>query len=133
MGLHKVVSFTIILIFLSSIPISLVEPKINSFADAIWWSVVTATTVGYGDYSPQTGLGRVIAVLLMIMGIGLIGMVTSSISAYFISNKTNQNQLEKINISFNHIEQWNPDDFDKAISLLQQMREEQKLLKHDNG
>lgn len=52
------------LIILSSTIYSLSEHA--SFANAIWWSIVTATTVGYGDISPHTLLGRIVAVLLMI-------------------------------------------------------------------
>lgn len=53
-----------------------------SYTDALWWAVVTATTVGYGDISPHTTLGRVAAVILMFNGIGLIGTLTSSITTY---------------------------------------------------
>jgi voltage-gated potassium channel len=55
-----------------------------SFVDALWWSFVTTTTVGYGDLSPVTGAGRIIASILMIVGIGLISSLTSSITRYFI-------------------------------------------------
>lgn len=53
-----------------------------SYANSIWWAIVTATTVGYGDISPHTLLGRTVAVLLMFNGIGLIGTLTSSITTY---------------------------------------------------
>ena len=56
------------------------NPSLSEFPDALWWAVVTATTVGYGDITPQTGLARVCATVLMLMGIGLIGMVASSLS-----------------------------------------------------
>ena len=54
------------------------------FQDALWWSFVTATTVGYGDLSPATNAGRIIASLLMLVGIGLIGSLTSSITSFFL-------------------------------------------------
>ena len=54
------------------------------FTDALWWSFVTATTVGYGDLSPSTNAGRIIASLLMLVGIGLIGSLTSSITSFFL-------------------------------------------------
>jgi len=54
--------------------------------DGIWWSVVTSTTVGYGDLSPVTPIGRGLAVVLMIVGIGTIGMITGSIATYFIED-----------------------------------------------
>ena len=55
-----------------------------SFPDALWWSFVTATTVGYGDLSPATGFGRIVASLLMLVGIGLIGSLTSTITSFFL-------------------------------------------------
>lgn len=59
-----------------------------SFSDGIWWSFVTATTVGYGDISPSTSLGRFIAMALMLVGIGLIGSLTSTITSYFVNNSS---------------------------------------------
>lgn len=58
--------------------------RITSFGDALWWAVVTITTVGYGDYAPVTVLGRVIAVALMIAGIAVIGVVTATVSSWFL-------------------------------------------------
>ncbi|WP_461226524.1 ion channel [Lacticaseibacillus suihuaensis] len=55
----------------------------TDFANGLWWAIVTATTVGYGDIAPHTLLGRTVAVILMFTGIGLIGTLTSSITAYF--------------------------------------------------
>ncbi|TWT07562.1 two pore domain potassium channel family protein [Planococcus sp. CPCC 101016] len=86
-GLDKLLVVTTVLLFLVPIPIIMVEPDINTFSDALWWAVVTTTTVGYGDISPATPIGRFLAVLLMIIGIGIIGTFTSSISAYFTSKK----------------------------------------------
>lgn len=71
--------------------ISHVEPAMADLPDALWWSVVTVTTVGYGDLSPQTTLGRVIAALLMFTGIGTIGMMTGSIATYFLGRGGTQN------------------------------------------
>lgn len=59
------------------------NPSIGTFGDALWWSVVTATTVGYGDVSPQTVEGRLIAVVLMLTGIGVIGVFTASVASLF--------------------------------------------------
>jgi voltage-gated potassium channel len=59
---------------------------VSSFGDALWWSVVTATTVGYGDLSPVTTEGRLIAVLLMLTGIGVIGVFTATVASMFFDN-----------------------------------------------
>jgi voltage-gated potassium channel len=64
---------------------------IGSFGDALWWAVVTATTVGYGDVSPVTLEGRLIAVVLMLTGIGVIGVFTATVaSAFFEEEKDSQ-------------------------------------------
>lgn len=86
-GLSYVLVFTGAVIVLGSAGIWLVEPGMESFGNALWWSVVTATTVGYGDLSPTEPLGRVIAVCLMMVGIGTIGMITGSIATHFIAKK----------------------------------------------
>lgn len=76
------------IIFLGAIGIYFVEKgeNIKSFQDAIWWAFVTATTVGYGDISPSSPAGRIIAGILMLTGIGTIGMLTSSISVFLIEH-----------------------------------------------
>ena len=57
---------------------------ITAFRYAIWWAIETTTTVGYGDYTPVTLLGRIIATAVMIVGIGLIGTVSASVAAWFV-------------------------------------------------
>jgi voltage-gated potassium channel len=79
-GLIYYLWLSLVLIILSAAIYSLTEHA--TFANSIWWAIVTATTVGYGDISPHTLLGRVVAVMLMFNGIGVIGMLTSSITTY---------------------------------------------------
>lgn len=71
------------------------EPKSNikTAEDAIWWSYVTITTVGYGDKYPVTTEGRLIAAILMTVGVGLFGTFTAFISSWFV--KGNQQTLDK--------------------------------------
>ncbi|GAA3072607.1 potassium channel family protein [Streptomyces glomeratus] len=59
--------------------------NIRTLGDAVWWSFTTMTTVGYGDHAPTTGLGRMLAVGLMLSGIALLGVVTANIAAWFIA------------------------------------------------
>jgi voltage-gated potassium channel len=57
---------------------------IDSFGKAVWWAVNTVTTIGVNDLNPVTITGRVIAVLLMIGGITLIGVVTGSLASWIV-------------------------------------------------
>ena len=59
--------------------------NITTADDAIWWSVVTLTTVGYGDRYPVTGEGRVIAGMLMIAGVGLFGTFSGYVASWFLA------------------------------------------------
>jgi len=58
--------------------------NIETFPEALWWGVATITTAGYGDYYPTTLEGRLVAVGLMIGGIGLIGFVTGSLATWIV-------------------------------------------------
>lgn len=60
------------------------DAVISSFGEALWWSITTVTTVGYGDYAPVTTSGRIIAVLLMVGGISLIGVVTATVASWIV-------------------------------------------------
>ncbi len=63
------------------------ESNIKSAGDAIWWAYVTVTTVGYGDKFPVTTEGRVIAALLMTVGVGLFGTFTGFVASWFVADK----------------------------------------------
>lgn len=60
------------------------DGTIETYPQALWWAVVTITTVGYGDYSPVTMEGRLVALAMMIGGIGLIGFVTGSLASWIV-------------------------------------------------
>lgn len=59
--------------------------NITNVGDAVWWACTTVTTVGYGDHFPVTLEGRAVAVVLMIVGIGLVGTVTASVASWLLA------------------------------------------------
>lgn len=109
-----------IFLVISSVLYSLAENV--SLENAFWWAIATATTVGYGDISPQTPVGRFAAVILMFVGIGLIGAITSAITTFFTRNKENNNVdliLEKIDT----LEQQNKELQEKIDNLTNQIHD----------
>lgn len=62
--------------------------NIKTPSDAIWWIIVTVTTVGYGDRFPVTNPGRIIGILVMAVGIGLVGTLTGFLANAFLAPKT---------------------------------------------
>jgi voltage-gated potassium channel len=82
-------SASVLLIYACSLSILQVErdqpdTTITNFGDALWWALETVTTVGYGDKAPHTNLGKLIAVTLMIGGIGVVGLITASLASWIV-------------------------------------------------
>ena len=87
---NYVLLITITLIFSCAAFISIFEDI--KFKDALWWSFVTTTTVGYGDIAPTSDLGRIVAVILMITGVTFMGVLTGTISTYFLRKDRERNK-----------------------------------------
>jgi voltage-gated potassium channel len=60
------------------------DASITSFGEAVWWTITTISTVGYGDRYPVTLEGRLVAGALMVAGIALLGVVTASLASWFV-------------------------------------------------
>lgn len=60
---------------------------IDDFETALWWAIVTVTTVGYGDVTPLSPTGRFVAAILMVTGIGTIGLLASSVASVLVTEK----------------------------------------------
>lgn len=64
-----------------------VNPAVKGFGDSIWWSIVTVTTVGYGDIYPHTTAGRVVATVLLVTGLGTFGAWAASMAAWIMESR----------------------------------------------
>jgi len=89
----------VIVIFIGSIGIFIIESpyensKINSFLDAIWWTVATLTTVGYGDVIPVTDAGKIMAIFYMLFAIGFLLVFLSVIGTRFYKRRIEPNEQE---------------------------------------
>ncbi len=71
------------LVFVVDAP-SKYEGKISNVWDALWWSWVTITTTGYGDYTPKSPTGRIVAMLTMIIGVIFVGLLTGRIASFLV-------------------------------------------------
>ena len=94
----KVFLFSILIAYIAAVQITITErdvptSNIKSFGDGLWWAVTTVTTVGYGDRFPVSTEGRLLAVLLMIAGISLVGVITASVASWFV--KMSQSDAEE--------------------------------------
>lgn len=72
------------------------QANIQTAGDAMWWTVVTVATVGYGDKYPVTSAGRVIGVFVMIVGVGLFGVLTSFLAQWFVRARQSSAALSSV-------------------------------------
>ena len=77
--------------------------EITSYGDALWWALATITTVGYGDVSPDTPHGRVVAAFLMVVGIAVFGVMTANIAAYFVSRESQDEAQRKLDLALEEL------------------------------
>lgn len=89
-----------------------------SWGEALWWAIATATTVGYGDVAPHTAVGKVAATILMLVGIGFIGALTSTITTYF-ANRGKSSDYQRMTKQLTTIEKQNQE----LRELLQALRQ----------
>jgi voltage-gated potassium channel len=96
----SVAMFSVVMVIFASIAIlnleNAAESNIKTPADALWWAFATITTVGYGDRFPVTHEGRIVAAVLMTVGVGLFGTFTAYVATSFleVGHKKESNDIE---------------------------------------
>ena len=92
--------FAVLMVIFSAISILSIEKdapnsNIKTAEDALWWAYVTITTVGYGDKYPVTTEGRVIAVALITVGVGLFGTFTAYVASWFVEKREEKEEQQR--------------------------------------
>ena len=110
-SIHKnrllyILSFSIVALstIVGGLSIYLVENKITSIADGLWWAIVTLTTVGYGDISPESFLGRAVAATLMIVGMFTLALFAGVVSQTLLKSVLSIREEQfRMSTHMNHI------------------------------
>lgn len=115
----------IIVLEISSMAIIEVEPlspdaNILTADDAIWWSLVTMATVGYGDFYPVTVAGRFVALFVMVIGVGIFTVMTSFLAQFFIRPRRDQDEYNELG------PERKPDDAQSSINAIKQLLDQQE-------
>lgn len=122
-NLLTLVVVILVIVFCSSLAITFFEPDIT-FVSGIWWSIVTLTTVGYGDISPTTMGGRIVAAIIMFFGIGILGMLSANLAAILISKRIRESKGMRTTNLEKHVIlcEWNH----RSRAVLKEMRADSK-------
>ena len=73
-----------------------------SLGSGLWWAVQTVTTVGYGDHTPVTVSGRLVAALVMLVGIGFLTVITAAITSTFVSRTEGEQAPSDVEVATAH-------------------------------
>ncbi len=92
--LGTTLAVALVVIVLAGLLMSAIEPGVKSPWDGIWWAWVTVTTVGYGDIVPTTGMGKLFAAFLILMGVALFSLMTANFSSFFIGRDVSRVEAE---------------------------------------
>ena len=124
-NLHRILLIMLLLIVFGAVGMAIFEPNVN-WDNALWWSIVTLTTVGYGDIAPTTFGGRIVGSIIMILGIGILGMFTATIASVFVEQKLKVNRGMSNYDFTNHtiICEWNY----RAKEILRELRSDSRVL-----
>lgn len=130
-GLSGVGVIAILMISFGSTGVLMIEydepgANITSAEDALWWAIVTTTTVGYGDHYPVSTAGRVIASILMVTGIGLFGTLSGVAAGFFLGGE--QDKPASLLAQKEMLER-----LEKLQNELHAMHEQQKHLPESRG
>ena len=85
-NLFRLMGVIVVLVLVGAVGLTSFEEN-RPFPDALWWAIVTVTTVGFGDISPVSLGGRLVGAVLMVFGIGVLGMFTATIAGVFIEKR----------------------------------------------
>lgn len=122
---HYVILITLITLLVGTLGIHFTEGI--TFGNALWWSFVTITTVGYGDISPITPIGRIIASILMLVGIGFLSMLTGTISTFFLSKNSSTGYkcqtIEDIKAKLDNFDELSTEDINDIYKVLKALKE----------
>jgi voltage-gated potassium channel len=97
-GLRYVSLLAVMTVFAGGSAFAVVEDKESTW-DGIWWAFTTMTTVGYGDIRPTTTLGRLIAMVVMLVGIGFVAILTAAVAQRFLAPQLDEISQREVEVA----------------------------------
>lgn len=103
-SLPYLLALSAFVVLIGGLAIHALEPeRAASVGDGIWWAAATLSTVGYGDIAPATFTGRLVAVVIMVVGVGTFAGLTAAIAAYFVEADAGDDHAQQLAQMHNEI------------------------------
>lgn len=127
--LDEILAVFLLIVIGSTLSLYIVDPGMNNIFDDLWFVVVSITTVGYGDITPVSIYGKIVSLILLIVGVFIFSAITGAISTYFMDNLLKEGSYriielnEKVDDLNSKIEENNQkiDDLNAEISELKEL------------
>ncbi|MCR5026662.1 MAG: ion transporter [Methanobrevibacter sp.] len=97
--LDEILAVFLLIVIGSTLSLYLVDPGMNNLFDDLWFVVVSLTTVGYGDITPNTVYGKIVSLILLIVGVFIFSAITGAISTYFMDNLLEEGSFRIIQLT----------------------------------
>jgi voltage-gated potassium channel len=111
-----IVAVAAMLAILTAVLERLIDPAFDTLPQALWFALTTVSTVGYGDYVPESAAGRFVAGVLMLTGLGLIPLITSVVVSTLVAQRSREAREEELRDLTLILER--PDSLDSKVERL---------------
>ncbi len=134
-GADKIIGGYLLWFFGSALPIWIWEPKINSYMDSLWFCFASATSIGYGDMTAVTIVGRVITVILSIYSIAVIAIFTAVITSFFMdvaiirANESAQQFMDQLE----HLPELSKEELEDLSRRVKNFQSKSNFFKHSKN
>ncbi len=127
-GADKILGCFFVVFLLIAALIWLVEPNVTTYPDAIWFCFASATTIGYGDVTAVTLLGRILTIILSIYAVAATAIFTAVITSFFLdyAKKNAQESAQHFFKQLEHLTELSPPELEALSKQVRQWRQKQE-------
>lgn len=139
--LDEILGVLTFIIIGATLGLYLIDPSMNNIFDNLWFVIVSITTVGYGDITPNTVYGKVFSLMLLIIGVFIFSAITGAISSYFMDNVLQEgtyhihdlkDKAEKSEIELKKVNNQLDENNKKIEELKDEIKELKKIIEKNN-
>ena len=139
--LDEILGVLLVIIIGSTLGLYLIDPSMNNLFDNFWFVVVSITTVGYGDITPNTVYGKVFSLALLVIGVFIFSAITGAISSYFMDNLLQEgtyhihylkDKVEKSEMELEKVNQQLKESDKKIDELKDEIKELKEIIEKNN-